>query len=237
MFFLLVSVESGHKSKRYNQLTNRKPNICKNPRYTRGKKSHRFHVSGLDIIRKNVIFHLNFLVFLFFCISSSASFFEWVFLSVRTNFRLFVCSCVCVCACVRNAFLTSGNSWNLIRNKTQNECIKTSRCFHEICSCCRFYVRFDFTQIYVYKCVWLDRFILPWLCSNRQIGLSLCCCYFTVDAIHSARMFDEQVFPRSAKKPNDKIHLLKCLAKHFMWNCGWNKILSNGFDSHAVNTH
>lgn len=146
-----------------------------------------------------------------------------------SNKNSFVCLCVRVC----NTFHTSGNSWNLIRNKTQDECIKTSRCFLEIHSCCCFYVRCDFTDLcmFCHGCVATqsDRVVIVLLLFYRWFSRTM--------RYNLLGMFDEQVFPRSEKKPNDKIHLLECLAKHFMWNCGWNKILSNGFHSHSVNTH
>lgn len=160
VFCLFVSVGSGISPKRCNQLTNHKPNICKSLYNTneRGQAKNRIrsHVSGLDVIRKNVIFHLNLLLAL--SLSPSLFFLHLVYCLVR-------CSCFlernsCVYVCMSYTFLTSGNSSNLIRNKTQDECIKTSRCsqVHSCCYCCCcrcrcFYVRFDFPDLGI--CVFL----------------------------------------------------------------------------------
>lgn len=117
------------------------------------KKSHGIHVSGLDIIRKNVIFHLNFLVSL----SAFLSIFSAFPLLPRISFFLEqkIRVCLYVCATLSSLPVTVENR---IRNKTQDECIKSSRCFHEIHSCCSVAVAAAFMcalilPIYVCLCV------------------------------------------------------------------------------------
>lgn len=164
VFRLFVSVESGISPKRCNQLTNHKPNICKSLYNTnergQGKNLIRLHVSGLDVIRKNVIFHLNLLLAL--SLSPSLFFLHFVHCLVRCSCFLERNSCVCVCiwATLSSLPVTVQISYAIKLKTSVLKLQDVPMLVHSCCYCwCRcFYVRFDFPDLGI--CVFLCNILL-----------------------------------------------------------------------------